>query len=308
MLPFDNYYYNKFGNYLKNKFGEKVHKISIDAGFGCPNRIKGKEETGCAWCENSSFNPNPRSKERTVREQTELGVKILRKRLGVRLYIAYFQAYTNTHANTEELYKLYKEALNIEGVVGIAIGTRPDCIDEEKLSMIEELAKNSYIQLEYGLQSANDKTLNKMNRGHTTEDYIKAMQLSKDRGIELCTHIITGLPEETEKDAHRTLKTSIAAGTNGLKIHNLHIVKDSRLGKEYLNSPFKIPTQTEHVKLVCDLLEMTPPKIVIHRLWGASTTRERHIAPDWCLDHNGVRYAIEQEFQRRSTYQGIHYK
>ena len=304
MLPYDNYYYNRFGSHLKNRYGEKVHKISVDGGFDCPNRVAGATETGCAWCENSSFNPNPRSKERTVHEQTELGVKILRKRLGVRLYIAYFQAYSNTNASCNELYKLYKEALSVEGIIGIAIGTRPDCVDEEKLSMIEELAKDKLIQIEYGLQTSNDGTLQSMNRGHTTGQYIEAMNMSKGRGIELCTHMITGLPGETAEDSRNTLQTAIKAGTDGIKIHNLHIVKGSRLGREYLKNPFKIPTEEEHVNLVCDLLEETPPEIIIHRLWGASASKEKHIAPDWCLDHNRVRYAIEQEFERRKTYQG----
>ncbi len=302
----NSYYYNRFGYYLKQRFGEKVHKISVDAGFDCPNRIAGETATGCAWCENSSFNPNPRSKERSVREQTELGVKILRNRLGVRLFIAYFQAYTNTYADTETLYNLYSQALSVDGIVGIAIGTRPDCIDSEKLDMLEALAQSHYIQLEYGLQSANDETLIRMNRGHTVADYTKAMKLSTGRGIELCTHLITGLPTETVTDAHHSLQTAIAAGTTGLKIHNLHVVKGSRLGKEYLQTPFPLPTLEDHVSLICDMLEQTPPDIVIHRLWGAATTRERHIAPNWCLDHNRVRHAIELEFDKRGTYQGIY--
>lgn len=304
----NSYYYNRFGYYLKQRFGEKVHKISVDAGFDCPNRIAGEAATGCAWCENSSFNPNPRSKERSVREQTELGVKILRNRLGVRLFIAYFQAYTNTYADTETLYNLYNQALSVDGIVGIAIGTRPDCIDSEKLDMLEELAQNHYIQLEYGLQSANDKTLGRMNRGHTVADYTTAMQLSTGRGIELCTHLITGLPAETADDAHHSLQTAITAGSTGLKIHNLHVVKGSRLGEEYQQNPFKLTTLDEHVRLVCDMLEQTPPEIVIHRLWGAATTKDRHIAPDWCLDHNRVRRAIELEFAARGTRQGSNYK
>ncbi len=304
MLPFADYYYHRFGSYLKHKFGTKVHKISIDAGFDCPNRTPGKNETGCAWCENSSFNPNPRSKERSVSEQAELGVKILRKRLGVGLFIAYFQAYTNTYAPTETLYQLYSQALSTEGIVGLAIGTRPDCIDTKKLDMLAELARKHYVLLEYGLQTASNQTLTRMNRGHTVEDYIQAMELSRGRGIELCTHIITHLPGEGRAAAFESLHTALNSGTDGLKLHNLHIVKDSRLGSSYQQEPFYLPSKDEHVNLVCDLLEVTPPEIIIHRLWGAATTRQRHIAPDWCLDHNGVRYAIEQEFARRGSFQG----
>ena len=305
MLPFDNYYYYRFGSFLKERFGEKVHKISIDAGFDCPNRLAGAEVTGCAWCENSSFNPNPRSAQRSVREQAELGVKILRQRLGIRQFIAYFQTYTNTYADTATLSRLYREAVEVEGIVGIAIGTRPDCIDPEKISMLSKLAEKYYVQLEYGLQTADNATLSRMNRGHTVEDYLAAMEISTGHGLELCTHIITGLPGEKADAAQHSLHTALQAGTTGLKVHNLHIVKGSRLGKEYLEHPFRIPSEEEHVRLVCDLLEETPPEVVIHRLWGASTTREQHIAPDWCLDHNRVRHAIELEFQRRNTFQSF---
>ena len=301
----DDYYYNRFGNYLKQRFGEKVHKISIDAGFDCPNRESGREMTGCAWCENSSFNPNPREAGRSVAEQAKLGVKLLKKRLGIRLFIAYFQAYSNTYASCEKLYELYKQALNTEGVIGLAIGTRPDCIDNEKLAMIAELSKETdFLQIEYGLQTANNQTLAKMNRGHTVEDYLNAMKTTGEHGIETCTHMITGLPDENEKDALKTLQTIIDCQSNGLKIHNLHIVKGSRLGKEYLTKPFHLPTEEEHIRLVCDLLEKTPLNINIQRLWGASATKEKHIAPDWCLDHNHVRFAIEKEFKKRGTRQG----
>lgn len=304
-LIHDDYYYNRFGHFLKERFGEKVHKISIDAGFDCPNREKGIKETGCAWCENSSFNPNPREEKRTVKEQAELGVRLLRKRLGVRLYIAYFQAYTNTYASCTELYDLYRQALSVDGVVGLAIGTRPDCIDEEKLTMLQQLAaETQFLQLEYGLQTASNSTLQQMNRGHTVEDYVRAMELSRNRGLEICTHMITGLPGEDAQDAHRTLQTIIDCQSTGLKIHNLHLVKGSRLGSEYLQKPFPVPSEEEHVKLVCDLLEKTPLSINIQRLWGASATKDKHIAPDWCLDHNHVRFAIEKEFQRRGTRQG----
>ena len=304
MLPFDNYYYNRFGSFLKQRFGEKVHKISIDAGFDCPNRLPGAGATGCAWCENSSFNPNPRSVQRSVRDQAKLGVKILRERLGIRFFIAYFQAYTNTYADTEKLYRLYREALEVDGIVGIAIGTRPDCIDSEKIAMISELAQSYYVQLEYGLQTADNSTLKLMNRGHTVEDYLNAMEISTEKGIELCTHIITGLPGEGAQSARHSLHTALNAGSTGLKFHNLHIVKGSRLGQEYLENPFKIPTEEEHVKLICDLLEETPPAVIIHRLWGASTTKKQHIAPNWCLNHNHVHHAIELEFQRRNSFQG----
>lgn len=294
--------YNRFGQFLKDRYGEKVHKVSVDAGFSCPNRQGAGR--GCAWCENSSFNPNPREKGRSVKEQVQLGVNLLRKRLGVRLFIAYFQSYTNTYANVELLEQYYKDALSVEGVIGIAVGTRPDSVDMEKISILESIAKNNFVQVEYGLQTANEKTLFDMNRGESVADYLAAMEISRDRGLELCTHMITGLPGDTVNDAHKTLDLIVESGATGIKIHNLHIVKGTTLAERYLQEKFPVQSMDEHVSLVCDLLEHLPWAINVQRLWGASASKDKHIAPDWCLNNNAVKFAIENEFKRRGTHQG----
>lgn len=295
--------YHRFGDFLQKRFGEKVHKVGVDAGFSCPNR-DAAGGGGCAWCNNASFNPHERASARTVREQVTLGIKLLRRKLGVRLFLAYFQAYTNTHDTTERLAEFYREALGVEGVVGLAIGTRPDCVDEEKLDLLSQIARTHFVQIEYGLQSANDATLARFQRGHTIADFQQAMELTRGRGLEICGHLIAGLPGETRADVFQTQRVMVAAGITGIKIHNLHVVRGSALGEEYLRAPFALPTQAEHVALVADLLEELPWRVNVQRLWGASSAPELHLAPDWCLNNNAVKFAIETEFRRRGTQQG----
>ncbi len=295
--------YNRYGAYLKNIFGEKVHKVSVDAGFGCPNR-EGAAARGCAWCDNSSFNPNRRNVGRSVREQVALGVKLLRDKMGVNKFIAYFQAYTNTYAPVEKLEALYREALSVEGVVGLAIGTRPDCIDKNKIELIEGLARDNYIQLEYGLQSANDLTLANMGRGHSVKDFTDAMDISRGRGFDICGHMIVGLPGEGYDDYLKTLRTMVESGVSGIKIHNLHIVKGSALADIYQRDKFTLLEADEYISILVDLLEHTPAYINIQRLWGAAGSKDLHIAPDWCLNHGLLSTKLLTEFGRRGSFQG----
>ena len=295
--------YHRYGDYLRARLGRKTHKVSIDAGFSCPNREDGGQ--GCAWCNNSSFNHNRRELGHGVQEQLRAGIAQMRRKSGADSFIAYFQTYTNTHAPVEVLHALFTAALAVEGVAGIAIGTRPDCIDAPKLDMLQELARTHYVQIEYGLQSANDQTLANCGRGHTTADFTRALALSRGRGIDLCAHMIIGLPGEDMADYRRTLQTIADSGADGVKIHNLHIVRDTPLAQEYARAPFALPTLEEYANIICDLLEQLPWRVNIQRLSGASGRRELHIAPDWCLAGGAVRAAIEAEFKRRGTRQGF---
>lgn len=312
---FPEFPYHRFGAYLKSRFGEKVHKVSVDAGFSCPNRDPVDHSGGCAWCNNASFNPHDRASGRTPLEQLRLGVQLLRERLGVRLFIAYFQAYTNTYAPTDVLRQLFTAALQIDGVVGLAVGTRPDCVDEEKISLLQELqqmplpaglekGERRFVQIEYGLQSARNDTLVRFNRGHSVADFEQAMALTRGRGLDICGHMITGLPGENDADALKTLCLLRDSGVTGVKIHNLHVVSDSVLAEEYARSAFRLPTMSEHAKLVADLVEQLPWRVNIQRLWAASTDRALHVAPAWCLNNNLAKHTIEQEFKRRGTWQG----
>lgn len=310
--------YHRFGSLLKERYGQKVHKVSVDGGFTCPNRDPHDNSGGCAWCNNASFNPHDRTSGRSPVEQIRLGVTLLRQRLGVNRFIAYFQAYTNTYAPVEDLRALFTQALSVDGVVGLAIGTRPDCVDEEKIALLEELRQlplpaglsrqerdaGRFVQLEYGLQSARDDTLQRFRRGHTVADFTQAMRKSIGRGLELCGHMITGLPGESPDDAHTCLRLLRDSGITGLKIHNIHIVKGSALAEEYARAPFPLPTLQEHAALVADLLEELPWEVNIQRLWAASTDHALHIAPAWSLNNNLTKYEIEQEFRRRGSWQG----
>lgn len=295
--------YHRYGEYLCARLGRKVHKIGIDAGFSCPNRENGAP--GCAWCNNSSFNSNRRELGHGVQEQLRAGIARMRRNSGANAFIAYFQTYTNTHAPVDLLHDLFSAALTVKGVVGVSIGTRPDCIDAPKLDMLQEIARGHYVQIEYGLQSANDDTLSRCGRGHTTADFTRAMALSRGRGIDLCAHMIIGLPGEGMTDYRRTLHTIADSGADGVKIHNLHIVRDTPLAQEYLRTPFALPTLEQYTNIVCDLLERLPWRVNIQRLYGASGARELHIAPDWCLAGGAVRAAIEAEFKRRGSRQGF---
>ncbi len=311
--------YHRFGGYLKERFGQKVHKVSVDAGFSCPNRDPRDHSGGCAWCNNASFNPHDRASGRSPLDQLRLGVRLLRERLGVRLFIAYFQAYTNTYAPVAALRELFAGALAVDGVVGLAVGTRPDCVDEEKLALLEELrrrplpaglgraerAAGQFVQIEYGLQSARDDTLARFQRGHTVADFSRAMALTRGRGLEICGHMITGLPGEDDADARRTLCLLRDSGVTGLKIHNLHIVTGSALAQAYEQAPFALPTLHGHAALVADLLEELPWTVNIQRLWAASTDHALHVAPAWSLNNNLTKYAIEQEFRKRGSWQGV---
>lgn len=310
--------YHRFGGYLKERFGQKVHKVSVDAGFSCPNRDPRDHSGGCAWCNNASFNPHDRASGRTPLEQLRLGVRLLRERLGVRLFIAYFQAYTNTYAAVDELRALFGAALEIDGVVGLAVGTRPDCVDEEKIALLQQLRDaplpaglsgderraGRFVQIEYGLQSARDDTLARFRRGHTVADFERAMALTRGRGLDICGHMITGLPGEDDDDARRTLRLLRDTGVTGLKIHNLHIVTGSALAEEYARAPFALPTLAGHAALVAELLAELPWAVNIQRLWAASTDHALHIAPAWSLNNNLAKYTIEQEFKTRGLWQG----
>lgn len=293
--------YYRYGQYLRERFSQKVHKVSVDAGFSCPNR---DDSHGCLWCDNSSFNPNRRNRMRSVTEQVELGVRLLRQKMGCEKFIAYFQAYTNTYAGVDELERLYREALSVDGVIGLAIGTRPDCIDKQKLDLLQSLAQEHYIQLEYGLQTANDQTLQRMNRGHLSADFVRAMELSCGRGLDLCGHMIIGLPGDCREDYTATLKMLVECGVSGVKFHNLHIVRGSGLADEYLREKFALLEADEYIEILTDLLEILPAHINVQRLWGAAGSKDLHIAPDWCLDHNLLTSKLCAEFKRRGSWQG----
>ncbi|MEW5945611.1 MAG: TIGR01212 family radical SAM protein, partial [bacterium] len=247
--------YRSFSGFLRERFGERVYKVSIDAGFTCPNRDGTLGVGGCIYCNNTGFSPNTRRDRRPVREQALDGMEYMRRRYRARRFIAYFQAYTNTYAPVERLEALYGEALSLPDVVGLSIGTRPDCVDEKVLNLVESYAGKYHVWLELGLQSARNRTLRFLNRGHTVETFeAAAARAKRRRGIHVCAHVILGLPGETRRDMLASAGVLTRAGVDGAKIHLMHVLGDTPLERMYREGKLATFTMHEYARLVCDYL------------------------------------------------------
>jgi radical SAM protein (TIGR01212 family) len=292
-----------FGQWLLERHGERVHKIALDAGFTCPNRDGSKGIGGCTFCNNASFNPLGRT-QAPLDTQLNSGREGIARGTRARKYLAYFQAYTNTYAEVDTLRRLYDEALAQEGVIGLSIGTRPDCVPSEVLQLLADYrARGQEVWLELGLQSAFDATLARVHRGHGLREYIQTCRAARRLGIPVCTHLIIGLPGETAWHAHKTLEVVLDIGTDGLKLHPLHVVKGTRLANEWRRGEYEPWTQTDYVAVAADLIERTPWQVVYHRLTG---TAPAHLllAPAWCAHKWPVINAIVAELTRRGSRQG----
>ncbi|MDQ6960106.1 MAG: TIGR01212 family radical SAM protein [Mariprofundaceae bacterium] len=295
---------NSFGYYLKQRFPQKVHKVTVDAGFTCPNRDGSKGRGGCSYCNNKSFNPNRRREVPAIEQQIEAGKAVVRKRTGATRVLAYFQAYSNTYAPLSELEDRYAQALACPDVVGLSISTRPDCIDAGVVDLLSSYRDQGYeIWLEIGLQSAHDVTLKRIRRGHDFATYAQAVRLIRARGLPVCTHLILGLPGENRDMMMQTLERMMDTGTDGIKFHPLHIVRHTLLAHEWKREPFPLLSQHEYVSLVCDMLEHIPPRYVVHRLTGTAS-QNMLLAPSWCTKKWAVINAIHAEMQRRGSHQG----
>lgn len=295
--------YYPLSRFLRERFGRRVQRISIDAGFTCPNVDGTVAVGGCVYCDNRSFSTNRRLRLRGVRQQIERGIAGLGKRFGVEQFLAYFQAGTNTYAAIEKLKRLYDEALEHPAIVGLMIGTRPDCVPDSVLDLLEQYARDRWVCLEIGLQTIHDRSLDWMNRGHHFDSFVDAVRRASDRGLDLCAHVILGLPGESHADMMATAEACAALNLNGVKIHNLHVVKGTPLEEMYRSGSVKLFERDEYVSVVCDFLERLPPSMVIHRLNGEAA-RDYHVAPDWCLEKAAILQAIDDEFARRQTRQG----
>lgn len=295
--------YNDYNSYLRRIHGAKVYKIGLDAGFSCPNRDGTKGRGGCAYCNGSGARSSYTDPVKSVAEQLSSRIDYLKNSFGAEKFIAYFQAFTNTHAPVKKLRSIYDSILPFDGMVGMSIGTRPDCINDEKADLISSYTDRYDVWIEYGLQSVRDDILASLKRGHTFEDFIHAVKLSKDRGIKICAHLILGLPGETVKDIVNTARILNDLKIEGVKIHLLHILKGSRMEGIYKEGGIKLLSQAEYAGMVCDLLENLSPNIVIQRLTGEGD-RENHIAPSWALDKTATIKMIEEELIKRGSRQG----
>jgi len=302
----DKEYYLTFGDYLKSLFGEKVYKVTLDAGFSCPNRDGTLSREGCIFCDETGSFSRLYSNSMPVKEQLLEGMSKIKARYHANKFLAYFQAYSNTYKPVNELKKIYDEVF-IENVVGMSIGTRPDCVDEEKLDLISSYnTENRFIQIEYGIQSVHDKTLNFINRGHDFGCFQKACQLSKERNLKICAHVILGLPNETHEDMMQTAKTLAKMDIDGIKIHMLAVMEGTKIHKMYINNEISLMSEEEYISTVCDFLEYLPPNMVIQRLAG-NGKREFRIQPKWLGKKLELVGKIESEFERRGTKQGSKY-
>jgi radical SAM protein (TIGR01212 family) len=278
-------YVNTFGQAMLMQYGERVHKIAIDAGFTCPNRDGTIGIGGCTFCNNVSFSPHgrqPRKITRQIADQIESGRQVIRKRTGAKKYIAYFQAYTNTYADVCELTRLYDEALGQPDIIGLDIGTRPDCVPDKVLDLLADYQQQGYeVWLELGLQSAHDATLNHVNRGHGFAEYKQATLKARSRGIKICTHLILGLPGESSEHHITSLERVLELGVDGLKFHPLHVVKGTQLANEWRRGEYQPLTMDEYVSDVVELVSRTPVNVIFHRLTGTASSKVL-LAPQWC--------------------------
>jgi len=294
---------NTFGTDLKRRYGERVHKVAINAGLSCPNRDGSKGRGGCTFCNNASFNPSARQPP-TVAEQLEAGRRVILRRTGARRYLAYFQAYTNTYGDLDLLAGLYRQALAEPDVLGLSVGTRPDCCPPAVLDLLAALRDEGHeVWLELGLQSAFDATLARVNRGHGFADYRLALGRARARRLPVCTHLIVGLPGEGRRKAVASLGRVLDLGIDGLKIHPLHVVKGTQLANEWRRGAYAPLSMTGYIATVADLIERTPPGVVFHRLTGTASA-DILLAPAWCSRKWVVLNGIEAELRRRGSAQG----
>lgn len=277
-------------------YGEKVHKIAIDAGFSCPNRDGLKGIGGCTFCNNNSFSPNEK-KPKSITEQIQAGKEVILKRTGAKKYIAYFQAYTNTYSDVQTLKQMYEEALSQNDMIGLAIGTRPDCVPIEVIDLLLEYQNKGYdVWLELGLQSAFDETLDKVNRGHGFKEYEQTLTIARSKGLRVCTHLIIGLPGENSWHYQQTLKKVLDLGVDGLKFHPLHIVKHTLLANQYKNGEYQPISMDEYVQAVAKLIQLAPKDMIYHRLTGTAS-KDQLVAPAWCSKKWQVLNSIENELK-----------
>ena len=295
--------YNSLSDHLKNKLGEKTVKLSVNAGFTCPNR-DGKISTGgCIFCSGSGSGDFAPSAENPIAAQLEISREKLTAKWPEAKYIAYFQAFTNTYAPVEELERKYNEALSCPGIEGIAIATRPDCMGDDVIELLDRLNKKTYLWVEFGLQTSNEETASLINRGYKNEVYLEAMKKLKERNIETVTHIILGLPGETRDDMRASVKFAADAGTDGIKLQLLHIIRGTKLHQLYLDKPFHIMSKDEYTDTVIDMIENMPENIVLHRLTGDGNRNEL-VEPTWSMDKRGVLNEIHRKMKLYKSYQG----
>jgi hypothetical protein len=293
--------------HMRQRFGVRVQKVSIDAGFTCPN-VDGSVATGgCTFCDNRSFSPSRRLPRAGIRGQIDQSLERMKHRYRkCHDFLAYFQPATNTYAPVERLRPLYEEALSHPQVVGLVVGTRPDCVPDDVLDLLDELAARTYVCVEYGMQTMHDSSLDWMNRGHHHDAMLDAMERSRGRGFEIGAHIMLGLPGESHDDMLATAREVGRLGLDAVKIHNLYCVKDTPLADQVASGEVQLMERAAYVQTLVDFIELLPPTMVVDRISGDAPP-DYFIGPSWCLDKPAVKAAVLAEFASRRSWQGLHY-
>ncbi|MBC35476.1 MAG: TIGR01212 family radical SAM protein [Bacteroidetes bacterium] len=299
--------FNAYANYFKKEFGERVQKLSIDAGFTCPNRDGRVGTGGCTFCNNDAFNPSYCLPEKSVQQQIQEGIEFHQNRYRrAHSYLAYFQAYSNTYGDIDHLKSIYHQALDFPQVKGLVIGTRPDCITEQQLKYFSEISKSHYVIIEYGIESCYNSTLERINRGHTYDHAVKAIELTHSFGLKTGAHLIFGLPGESKNDMLKEAEILSQLPLNNIKFHQLQIIKGTQMENEYQKFPerFKFFELDEYVDFIIEFLELLNPKFVVERFAGEVPPRFQ-AGPGWGLIRNDqVLNKIERELEKRDTWQG----
>ncbi len=296
--------YRSYNQFLRQTFGGRVQKVSVDAGFTCPN-VDGTVTTGgCTFCDNRSFSPSRRLARRAITAQIDHGIAQLRKRYRrVDKFLAYFQPATNTYAPVERLRAVYDEALQHPAVVGLAIGTRPDCVPDDVLDLLQAVAERTYLSVEYGLQTIHDRSLDWMNRGHHYDAFLDAVARSRHRGFEICAHVMLGLPGESPDDMLATAREIARLGLDAVKIHNLYAVRGTPLADQVARGEVRLIERDEYLRVLVEFLELLPPGVLVERISGDAPA-DYFVGPAWCLDKPAIRAALAAELARRDTWQG----
>jgi uncharacterized protein len=295
-----NFFYHK-------KFGAKVWKLSLDAGCNCPNRDGTLGTLGCVFCDPESFSPSRRMGPASITDQIHEGIRRLKQRYGADRFVAYFQPATNTYGPIDQLRTSFQQVVSHPSIVGIAIGTRPDCVGEPVLDLLAELAERTWVVVEYGLQTIHDRTLDLLGRGHHHDAFLDAYQRTRRRNLDIGVHVILGLPGESHDDQMATARYLASQEIHSIKLHNLYAVRNTVLADQVAAGRVRLPEFEDYVVQVVDFLEELPGRVVVERLSGDAPP-EYLVGPKWCLNKPAIRAAVEAEFRRRGTWQGCRRK
>lgn len=301
-----NKYWNDYSSYIKRTFGERVQKISVNAGFTCPNRDSTKGLEGCIYCINESFSPFYCNDKHTIEEQLIKGIEFFGKKYKSQKYLAYFQSYTNTYSSVSVLEDIFTRALQVNNIIGLVIATRPDCINDDILALLKRISESNFVSLEFGAESTNNHTLKIINRGHSWEDTLNAVEIAHQYGIKTCLHMIIGLPGEKEQDFYEHANKINRLPINSIKIHQMQVLKGTKLEELYYKNPeiFLLSDIDKYAEIIVNFCELLNPEIIIERFTSESP-KELLIAPNWQGKKNfEVSHIIAKKFMEKESFQG----